>query len=223
MANAPVLSRFPLFDVLGEEEKAELESLLEFQTHPKYNYIFLPGSPADSIYLMTRGCVKIGTYFTDGREAIKKIEHAPAIFGELVLTHEVVRQDFAISMNKEVHLYALKAEDFKKVMQRNQELQENVLNLIGMRLREVECRLESLIFKDARARIIDFLKTTAHSIGRKVGYEMYFKHALTQQDIANITDTSRQTVTLVLNDLRKSNLIHFNRNSFLIRDLEKLI
>ena len=41
-------------------------------------------------------------------------------------------------------------------------------------------------------------------------------------DIANLTGTSRQTVTSVLNDLRKSNLIYFNRNSILIRDLEKL-
>ena len=82
---------------------------------------------------------------------------------------------------------------------------------------------ESLIFKDARARIIDFLKETAIKRGRQVGYEHFFKHSLTQQDIANITDTSRQTVTLVLNDLRKSNLIYFNRNSFLIRDMNKLV
>ena len=46
--------------------------------------------------------------------------------------------------------------------------------------------------------------------------------SLTQQDIANLTGTSRQTVTSVLNDLKKSNLIYFNRNSILIRDLAKL-
>ncbi|NRA51520.1 MAG: winged helix-turn-helix domain-containing protein, partial [Phaeodactylibacter sp.] len=45
---------------------------------------------------------------------------------------------------------------------------------------------------------------------------------LTQQDIANITGTSRQTVTSVMNDLRKSNLIYFNRRTILIRDLGKL-
>ena len=82
--------------------------------------------------------------------------------------------------------------------------------------------MESLIFKDARARIIDFLKESAETRGRKVGFEMLFKHCLTQQDIANLTGTSRQTVTSVLNDLRKDNLIYFNRNTILIRDMGKL-
>jgi len=83
--------------------------------------------------------------------------------------------------------------------------------------------LESLIFKDARARIIDFLKDAADRHGRRIGIdELLVKHSLTQQDIANITGTSRQTVTSVLNDLKKLNLIHFTRRSFLIRDLAKL-
>ncbi|MEO1713645.1 MAG: helix-turn-helix domain-containing protein [Bacteroidota bacterium] len=51
---------------------------------------------------------------------------------------------------------------------------------------------------------------------------MLVKHCLTQQDIANITGTSRQTVTSVLNDLKKENLIYFNRRSILIRDMAKL-
>jgi CRP-like cAMP-binding protein len=86
----------------------------------------------------------------------------------------------------------------------------------------VEDRLSSLVLKDARERIIEFLVDTAGREGRKVGYETLVKHQLTQQEIANLTGTSRQTVTSVLNDLRKSNLIYFNRNSILIRDLQNL-
>ena len=73
-----------------------------------------------------------------------------------------------------------------------------------------------------RARIIDFIKESAEKRGRRVGFEMLFKHCLTQQDIANITGTSRQTVTSVLNDLKRSDLIYFNRRSILIRDIAKL-
>ena len=43
-----------------------------------------------------------------------------------------------------------------------------------------------------------------------------------EADIANLTGTSRQTVTSVLNDLKKHNLIYFSRNSILIRDVKKL-
>jgi len=96
------------------------------------------------------------------------------------------------------------------------------MNYVGGRLREVENRLEDLVFKDARDRIIDFIKESAEKRGRRVGFEMLFKHCLTQQDIANITGTSRQTVTSVLNELKRLDLIYFNRRSILIRDMAKL-
>jgi CRP-like cAMP-binding protein len=73
-----------------------------------------------------------------------------------------------------------------------------------------------------RTRIVEFLKENADSRGRQVGLETMIKHSLTQQDIANLVGASRQTVAAILNELRKSNLIHFNRNTILIRDLDKL-
>jgi CRP/FNR family transcriptional regulator, cyclic AMP receptor protein len=93
---------------------------------------------------------------------------------------------------------------------------------LSLKLQRLEERLSSLILKDARERIIEFLVDTADKEGRQIGYEILIKLRITQQDIANLTGTSRQTVTAVLNDLRKSNLIHFTRNSFLIRDMAKL-
>ena len=82
--------------------------------------------------------------------------------------------------------------------------------------------LNHWLFKDARERIIDFLKDNARINGRQVGLEMLIKHSLTQQDIANYTGTSRQTVTYVLNDLRRQNQIYFKRKSILIRDISNL-
>ena len=125
-------------------------------------------------------------------------------------------------MNQDAQYFTLKAEDFKRLMRSNHQLSVNVLNMIGDRLRRVEDRLEALIFKDARTRIIDFIKDSANKRGRQVGFETLIKHSLTQQDIANLTGTSRQTVTSVLNELKKLNLIYFTRKSILVRDLAKL-
>jgi CRP-like cAMP-binding protein len=52
----------------------------------------------------------------------------------------------------------------------------------------------------------------------KVGYGLKLKHELTHQDIANLTATSRQTVTIILNELRELELINFDRKSILIHD-----
>jgi CRP-like cAMP-binding protein len=216
------LSQFPLFDVLSEEELMYLDNFTEAKTYKKYDHVFLEDEPSDTIFFLTKGVIKLGSHGNDGREVIKNILHPHAMFGELGLVGEERRQGFAEVMNEPAECLLLKVADFKKLMDQNHQLCFNIINLVGGKLRKAESRLESLIFKDARARIIDFLKDSVEKRGRKVGFEMLLKHSLTQQDIANITGTSRQTVTSVLNDLRKSDLIYFNRRSILIRDMQKL-
>ena len=216
------LSQFPLFSVITPEELDYLVDCTKSETYEKFSPIFLEGNQSDTMYFLTKGVIKLGTHSNDNREVIKAILHPHALFGELGLVGEPTRQGFAYAMNETVECLALKISDFRKLMEQNHQLCFNVIEMVGKRLRTAEGKLESLIFKDARARIIDFLKDSVAQRGRKIGYEMLLKHSLTQQDIANITGTSRQTVTSVLNDLRKSDLIYFNRRSILIRDMNRL-
>ena len=82
--------------------------------------------------------------------------------------------------------------------------------------------LYEVITKSARTRLIEFICDMAEERGKKVGTEILIKHHLTHQDIANLNAISRQKTTAILNDLRDENLINFDRNSFLVRDLAKL-
>ncbi len=215
------LRNLPLFQTLNENELKQVEEMSTLKHCIKQEVIFEAGAASQAVYFLIKGIVKIGAVYEDGREVIKHVLYPMAMFGELSLVGEERRQDTAIAM-EDTQLYIIKAEAFRKLMQTNPDLSMRLLTLIGNRLRRTESRLESLILKDARERIIDFLRDSALKQGKRIGYEMLIKHCLTQQDIANITGTSRQTVTSVLNDLKKSNLIYFNRRSILIRDLAKL-
>jgi CRP-like cAMP-binding protein len=86
----------------------------------------------------------------------------------------------------------------------------------------MENRLQSLVFKDSRTRIIDYLVSLVHKKGQRVGYEMLVRKFLTHQEIANLTATSRQTVTTVLNELRNKDILTFDRKRLLVRDMEAL-
>lgn len=217
-----IIDKIPLFDILNPDEKVRMSEMMEYQLTPRYSGIYDQGDKAEAIYLLGRGSVKIGTVNEEGKEMIKHILHPEMIFGEMALVDHSKYRNFAMSLNTEVGTFRISTRNFKRLMQANSQLSFQVLNMIGKRLQRAEDRLESLVFKDARERIIDFLRDNALRRGRKVGFETFFKHSLTQQDIANFTGTSRQTVTSVLNDLRKSNQIYFNRKSILIRDLANL-
>lgn len=221
-AKKSFISQYPLFQVLNDEERVQLENMLEHKVKSKYSFIYMPDTPSDTIFFLAKGAVKIGTHSIDGKEVIKSLIHPMAMFGELGLIGEKTRQDFAQVLKEDVHVYTLRVSDFKKLMRNNFELCSSVMSLFGGRLMRAETKLESLIFKDARTRIVDFIKDSVSKRGRRVGYEMLLKHSLTHQDIANITCTSRQTVTLVLNELKKLDLIYFNRGKILVRDMAKL-
>ena len=218
-----VLESIPFFNVLDKDEMAALATHMELNSAPKYTNIFSEGDPADYFYILSEGSVKIGTHHEDGREVIKQVLHPRMVFGELALIqHHVPHHNFAASLSPLTAYYKIPVEAFRGIMEKNPQLTMSVMSMIGYKLRQTENQLESLIFKDARGRIIDFILENAQACGRQVGLETLLKHSLTQQDIANYTGTSRQTVTAVFNDLRKTNKIYFTHNSILIRDISAL-
>ena len=85
-------------------------------------------------------------------------------------------------------------------------------------------RLEQQIqhVRDSRSRVVEFLVQLTQAKGQAVGFEWVIRKPITHQEIANLTATSRQTVTTTLNDLRFKKLLTFNRARLLVRDLEAL-
>ena len=217
-----VLGKLPILASLAVNELEQIAAIATFRRVAKFQFIFMPDEVADYVYILLKGRVKTGTFSVEGREVIKEILQPDTFFGDLALTGETKRSDYAQALHDNVEYLAIRVADFQQLMQQNQRLIFACMHHLTQRLQRVEDRLAKLVLKDARERIIEFLVETAGKEGRRVGYETLVKHHLTQQDIANLTGTSRQTVTSVFNDLKKSNLIYFNRNSILIRDVEKL-
>jgi len=216
------LENFNLLKALSIMEKMKMAKKIKDSKMKKNEYIYFPEDPSSSIFFLKKGRVKIGTYSDNGKEIIKAILGPGEIFGELSLVGEGKRKDFAITLDNDVVLCAMSMKDMEEMMEKNSVLGMKVTKLIGFRLQKIERRLESLIFKDARSRIIDFIVDLGHEQGKVIGKEILVKHNLTHLDMANLTATSRQTVTTVLNELKEQNLIHLERNKFLIRNIDNL-
>jgi CRP-like cAMP-binding protein len=221
-AKREFLRKLPLLASLNESQLNALAENAQYRIAPRYHFVFVPDEVADYLYLLVQGRIKTGTFSGEGREIIKELVLPGMLFGDLTLAGETIRSEFCQSLNDGAEYLAIKVSDFQHLMQDNQRLVFACMHHITQRLQRVEERLAKLVMKDARERIIEFLQETATREGRRVGFETLVKHHLTQQEIASLTGTSRQTVTSVFNELKRSNLIYFNRNSILIRDVDKL-
>jgi len=217
-----ILSNVNLFNGLSDSAMDNLADMTQKITFSKGRKIYSIGDECDEVFIIIRGMIKICRYSDDGREVIKNILSPNSVFGESGIYDIRERVDNAISLDNNLELLVFNVQDLKDYMRSEWDLTSNIVKFLGKRKILAEKRFESVVLNDARTRIIDFLKDNANQLGQKIGYEMLIKHSLTQQDIANFTGTSRQTVTSVLNDLKKTNQIYFKRKSILIRDITTL-
>ncbi len=187
----------------------------------KGDYVYMPEDNSDKIFFIISGKIKIGSYRDNDKEVAHTILQKGDVFGELAMIGETSRKDFAQAI-EDAEVISIKLEDVKKQMKNHSGLSILIMKMMGARVHEMEQRLESLVFKDSRTRIIEFIILSLDKSGQRMGYEWVLRNFITHQDIANITATSRQTVTMVLNELKNENIIHFDRKRLLIRDLEKL-
>ncbi len=216
------LENFNLFKTLSAFELVKMSTKVKHNKMKKDEYIYFPEDPSSSIFFLKKGRVKIGSYSDSGKEIIKAILNPGEVFGELSLVGQEKRNDFAIALDNNLIVCSLGISEMEKMIETNPLIGIKVTKLIGFRLQKIERRFESLVFKDARTRIIDFIIELGREKGKEIGKEVLVKHNLTHMDMANLTATSRQTVTTVLNELKEQNLIHLERNQFLIRDIDNL-
>ena len=212
-------------DVIGifcpNKRKQGAHENVAHKSFKKGEYIYLPEESSDKLYFVNDGSIKVGTYSDDGKEITKAILGKGEVFGELALVGEGHRRDFAVAQEN-TDTCVVTVEEMRTLMREHTKIGVFIMNLIGLRLLKMERRLESLVFKDSRTRIVEFLLEMVEENGERVGYEWVVRKFYTHQEIANLTATSRQTVTTVLNELRNNNLITFNRKRLLVRDREAL-
>ncbi|MBU6340564.1 MAG: Crp/Fnr family transcriptional regulator [Bacteroidetes bacterium] len=187
----------------------------------KGELFYVPEEASDRIFFITSGRVKISSMNEEGKEVTKSILGKGEVFGELALAGENRRRDSALAL-EDSEACVVTLDELRSLMRERSELNLFFMRIFSTRQLELERRLESLVFRDSRSRIVEYLIHLVETKGQRVGYEWVVRNFLTHQEIANLTATSRQTVTTTLNDLRAQKLLTFNRMRLLVRDLEKL-
>jgi len=201
--------------------KSIFEKESEILTFQKGEKIYTPGTEVNEIYCIKEGSVKIGCYNEKGREITKFIFYQNEIFGEQSIAGLKKRRDYAFAL-EESKIQKIDVNSLKEIAKEDKDLAWFFIKLLGERNIALDERLESIVFKDSKTRIVDYLLKLIDKKGKKVGYEVVLRQFMTHQEIANLTSTSRQTVTTVLNILKNQGIITFDRHRLLVRDLEKL-
>jgi len=220
--NSSTLLNINLFKEIEQPCFEALVKISEKMSFRKYRYAYKPDEAANTIYFLLKGRIKICSYNDIGKELIKTIHYPGEMFGEDGLLERAAYEDYAQAMDRDVQVLAINKNQLKKFLCENPSLSIRLSTRIGSKLKAAQKRIENFVFKSARCRIIEFIKELAQKQGQAIGYEVLIKNFLTHNEIASLIGTSRQTVTIVLNELKKTNQIHIDRRNVLVRDINNL-
>ncbi len=202
------LEGFNLFRKLGMLNMMRICEILEMDNIEKGQPIELTDEHKNSVFFLKRGSVKIVNTTND---TVKYVVKRGNIFGELALfDKEVANEEVAYALEDCVICY-IESEQMEDLMEKHKSLKNGVLKIYGLRIKKLERRLHDLLYKDSPTRIKEFIIDYLDEFGEtnETGKRIA-KNLLSHKEIANLTNTSRQTVSNVLSKMRKDGIIDYD-------------
>ncbi len=210
-----------LFRLLCPHKFAAYKENHSFYNYNKSDYIYFEEDAANNIYLIERGKVKIGYYTEAGEEMIKAILAKGDIFGEKAVLGEEKRREFAQSVDRETCVCPVSSNVIEDLLKNDKTFSIRFYKFLGYRFKKLERRLQLLLFKDTKTRLLEFLKELSDEYGHccpETG-NMIIVHPYTQKDIASLIGTSRPTLNNLLNELKEQNVIDFDRKRIRLKNI----
>jgi len=163
------------------------------------------------IYFVIKGKIKLAEANDMGEELIKDILTEGDILGDISLDGNPSVDEYAEALTANTIICGFNIIDFKKILQSNPLLALRYANKVSNKLKKAENRHADLVFRDAKSRLIRFIKYWANMDGSRIGDKIVLNNYLTHSDIAGFISTSRQSVNVLLNELRDSGMLFYNR------------
>jgi len=210
-----------LFQDLNEQELAELADLAIPRHFARKSVIFTEGSEKESVFFIREGMVK--TYKTDenGNEQIVSFLKPGDMFPHAGFfnPHPYPATAEAIT---DAHLAAIPVRKFELLLMRSPSIAVKIMRVMGDKILELQQRLQEIAGQDVRRRLLSFLLQLAERHGERENGRIAIKLPMTNQEIASVLGTTRESINRQLNQLARENILETDRNQIVILDPEAL-
>jgi CRP-like cAMP-binding protein len=205
------LRNHPLMSSLTEQKLKETAGMAKLRTVYRGEVISYGEGGYTRVHFLVKGKVKITDNSAAESELIKDILVEPDIFGDLSLEGQLNRYESAEALTANTIIVSFHVNDFKRILEDDPLMALNYVRNVNAKLQRLENRHADLVFLDTKDRLIRFIKNWARTDGSRMGDKIILNNYLTHSDIAGFIATSRQSVNMLLNELRTSGMLCYNR------------
>ena len=181
------------------------------ETYERGKTIFFPGDPAERVYFLMKGAVKLSRVYEIGEEITVALLRENSVFGVLsLITGE--RSD------RFYHAVAFTPVELQPALAENPELAMVMLKGLSSRILQTEMMIETLAHRDMGSRLVSFLLILCRDFGVPSPDGITIDLKLSHQAIAEAIGSTRVTVTRLLGDLRQEGMIAIHKKKITVHD-----
>ncbi|HCV26444.1 MAG: Crp/Fnr family transcriptional regulator [Candidatus Latescibacteria bacterium] len=201
-----LLRQVPLFEGLDDEQLDAIALVTITRRFDKHQVIILAEEEGDALFIISSGQVKVSIVSADGREVILSLLGTGSVFGELSLLDGKPRSANVVA-TENTDLYMLRRSDFLQLVYKVPQIAVGLLAELAARLRKTDRKIGGLALLDVTSRISETLLQLADEHGTETDDGVLLKGRPTHQQIANMSGTTRETVSRVLKRLEKQGYV----------------
>ena len=176
-------------------------------TYRKGQLIYSQGEPADEVFYIQSGKVKVTVVSEHGKEAVVAIFQAEGFFGEACLAGQVLRIATVTAMTESVIVRLEKTAIIRVIHQEPMFSELFIAHILGRILR-VEADLVDQLFNSSEKRLARLLLLLANF--GKEGKPQPIIAKISQETLAEMIGTTRSRVSLFMNKFRKLGFIDYD-------------
>lgn len=215
------LHEHKLFRNLSFSEIDTLCILKKFKKSKKNELIDLPFSEKERIYFLKHGTIKLIKISAEGDEILIDILQKGDLFGELSLEQPTKNEEFFKVVSEEAIICTFYREKLEDVINKKPDFAFNYIKFIGFNFKKIQNGYRNILFKDAKTRLLLLLNTIIEKENLETS-SFTLPNYLTQNDIAQLICTTRQTIISLFKELEKEGFITYTQKEIIVQDIQKI-
>lgn len=216
-----VVKEIPFFSLLSEQELNLIDKIAGERKYKKGEYIFFEGEAGDKFFIIKEGQVKLTKMIKNGDEQILNIFSDNDIIAEIVAFDKGSYPASAVTMT-DSKLIVFDQSELENLILKHPSIGLKLLREMSGRLRRAQQNVRDLALKDSSARVAGLLLFLAKKYGEEKNGNIVLDISLTQQELASMIGSSRETVSRSLKEFESKGLIKTSRKKILIYQPEKI-
>ncbi|WP_448599293.1 global nitrogen regulator NtcA [Thermoleptolyngbya sp.] len=205
----------PLADVFRQLSGGAFPPMVE--TFDRGKTIFFPGDPAERVYFLLKGAVKLSRVYEAGEEITVALLRENSVFGVLsLITGQKADRFYHSVAFTPVELLSVPIEQVEKALKENPDLSMLMLKGLSSRILQTEMMIETLAHRDMGSRLVSFLLILCRDFGVPTAEGITIDLKLSHQAIAEAIGSTRVTVTRLLGDLRQDRMISIHKKKITV-------